>query len=245
MGDTRGDPLFKLGRGGSVRLKYQACAMSTELKGNGMNWFGRGMIAVTLCASAAIAQAADADSFSHAGVGLRLSKPAEWTYVTAAQNADNLKALNLSDDDMRAALLKYANAAIVAMTKFPEPFSDLNASFRVSFRPLGNLKGKSPQEILGMVVPQLQKTMKDFVLVQAPTEVVVSGINSGYVRMNYTLEIRGGPTFPASSEMWVVPRGDYYFLIGAGTRQDEKTGSREEIQGILKTVNIEQWAPSR
>ncbi len=28
-------------------------------------------------------------------------------------------------------------------------------------------------------------------------------------------------------------------MIGVGTRQDEKTGSREEIQDILKTVKIE------
>lgn len=28
-------------------------------------------------------------------------------------------------------------------------------------------------------------------------------------------------------------------MIGAGTRQDEKTGTREEIRAILETVKIE------
>jgi hypothetical protein len=28
-------------------------------------------------------------------------------------------------------------------------------------------------------------------------------------------------------------------MIGAGTRQDEKTGTRKEIQKILKTVKID------
>jgi hypothetical protein len=41
------------------------------------------------------------------------------------------------------------------------------------------------------------------------------------------------------SELWIVPRGDYFFMIGAGTRQDEKTGTRKEIQEILKTVKID------
>ncbi len=33
--------------------------------------------------------------------------------------------------------------------------------------------------------------------------------------------------------------GDYFFIIGAGTRQDEKTGSRDEIKQILSTVKID------
>lgn len=41
-------------------------------------------------------------------------------------------------------------------------------------------------------------------------------------------------------EIWIVPRGDYFFLIGAGTRQDEKTGSRQEIRRILDTVKVRQ-----
>lgn len=135
---------------------------------------------------------------------------------------------------------KYATAPLVAMTKFPEPFEDVNPSFKVNLKPYGGLKGKSPQEIISLVVPQFQKVFKDFVLVQPPTEVVVSNIKSAYARMNYTMEIPDGRTFPITSELWIVPRGDYFFLIGAGTRQDEKTGSREEIQSILKTVKIEQ-----
>jgi hypothetical protein len=57
--------------------------------------------------------------------------------------------------------------------------------------------------------------------------------------MNYTMEIPDGRSFQTTSELWIVPRGDYFFMIGAGTRQDEKTGSREEIQDILASLKIE------
>ena len=35
-----------------------------------------------------------------------------------------------------------------------------------------------------------------------------------------------------------MPRGDYFFMIGAGIRQDERTGTRREIEEILNTVRI-------
>ena len=70
-------------------------------------------------------------------------------------------------------------------------------------------------------------------MVQAPTDTTVSDLSAAYMRINYTLAIPDGRTFPTTSELWIVPRGNYFFMIGAGTRQDGKTGSREEISKIL------------
>lgn len=198
------------------------------------------VLAVVFALSASTAIAADPGVFNNPTAGLQVTKPAEWSFITAAQNLDNIKAVKLSDDEFHAAMKKYATAPLVAMTKFPEPYDDVNPSFKVNLKPYGDLKGMAPQEIISLVVPQFESTFKDFVLVQPPTEVVVSGITSAYARMNYTMEIPDGRTFPTTSELWIVPRGDYFFMIGAGTRQDETTGSREEIQEILKTVKIEQ-----
>jgi hypothetical protein len=188
---------------------------------------------------AGAAAGADPDLFKSPTAGLQLTKPAAWHYITAAENLANLENAKLNDEELRSALQKYATAPLVAMTKFPEPFDDLNPSLKVNIKPYGTLKGKSPQDIIGLLLPQFQKAFEEFALVQPPTEVTVSGIKSAYVRINYTLEIADGRTFPTTSELWIVPRGDYFFMIGAGTRQDEKTGSREEIQSILKSVKIE------
>ena len=74
---------------------------------------------------------------------------------------------------------KYATAPLVAMTKYREPYDDVNPSFKVNVKPYGGLQEKSPEEIISPVVPQFQKTFRDFALVQPPTEAVVSGIKSG------------------------------------------------------------------
>jgi hypothetical protein len=193
-------------------------------------------VAITLLAGGALA--ADSTLFDSPTAGIQVKRPADWHFVTAEQHRENLKAIKLSDEEFRAAMQKYSTTPLVAMMKFEEPFDDVNPSFKVQIKPYGELKGKSPAELIGLFVPQFEKIFKDFSLVQPPMDVMVSGIKSGYMRMNYSLEIPDGRSFPTSSELWVVPHGEYFFLIGAGTRQDEKTGSREEIQRILKTVKI-------
>lgn len=199
------------------------------------------ILAVLLFASAwgGFAYAEQPDVFNSPTAGFKVNKPVGWHYVTAAQNLENLKATKLSDKEFQAAMLKYATAPMVAMTKFPEPYDDLNPSFKVNIKPFGQLKGKAAKDIISLILPQFQKAFKDFELVQPPTEVEVSGIKSGYVRIHYSLQTPDGKVFPTASELWIVPRGDYFFVLGAGTRQDERTGSREEIANIIRSVKIE------
>ena len=71
------------------------------------------------------------------------------------------------------------------------------------------------------------------------SDAVVSGLKGAYARIDFTLEATGVGSFPTTSELWIIPRGDYLFIMGAGTRQDEKTGSRAEIRAILDTVRID------
>jgi len=184
------------------------------------------------------AAAADDNSFKSVTVGFEVSKPASWQFVTAEQNLENLRNTKLNDEEFHRLMLRYSNAPLVAMMKHPEPFGDLNPSFKVQIKPFGGLKGADPKQILALVSNQMKGAFKDFAVTQAPTDATVSGIKSGYMRINYSLQIPDGRTFPTTSEMWIVPRGDFFFLIGAGTRQDEKTGSREEIQRILESVKV-------
>jgi len=182
---------------------------------------------------------ADENIFKSITVGFEVTKPKGWSFVTAQENLDNLKRTKLSDDEFHQLMLKYATAPLVAMMKYPEPYDDLNPSLKVNIKPFGQLKGRDGKEVISLILPQFQKVFKDFQLVQAPIDVKVAGLKAAYVRINYSLQIPDGRTFPTTSELWIVPRGDYFFMIGAGTRQDEKTGSRKEIEQIMKSIKIE------
>jgi hypothetical protein len=197
----------------------------------------RRVAAMVVLLASASAGAGQPATFKNATAGFEVTKPAGWAFRTAEENQEHLKDMQLADQEFQAAMLKYATAPLVIMTKHPEPFADLNPTFKVNVKPLGPLKGTAPDVLLGEMLPQLQKAFEAFTIEQAPTVVDVSGLKAGYVRANYVLKttIR---TYPATAEIWIVPRGDYFFMMAAGTRQDEKTGSRDEIQTIIKSIKL-------
>jgi hypothetical protein len=55
--------------------------------------------------------------------------------------------------------------------------------------------------------------------------------------MSYALEAAGS-SWRTTSEMWLVPRGDVVFIIGAGTREDQKNGTLREVRSIIDTIKI-------
>lgn len=179
------------------------------------------------------------DQYVNQTLGLSVTKPAAWVFLSAADVAGNLERTKLDDKEFEAKLQKYASAPLVAIAKHPEPFDDLNPSFRLQVKPYGALQGKTAEELLQLVLPQLTRAFKDAAITQAPTQVTVAGISSAYGQIEYTLEAQDGRMFPTTSEIWIVPRESYFMLIGAGTRQDEKTGTRQEIRDILNTLTIE------
>ena len=195
-------------------------------------------VCVFLMFAASPAAGEDPNVFKSVTVGFELTKPSSWQFVTAEQNLESLKRTKLDDKEFHKLMLKYATAPLVAIMKYPEPFDDLNPSFKVNIKPLGQMKGSDPKQILIALSSQFQKILKDYRLVMRPVETMIAGLPTGYLRAHYTLETPEGRSFPVTSELWIVPRGEYFFMIGAGTRRDEATGSRKEIREILKTVRI-------
>ncbi|MDO8441904.1 MAG: hypothetical protein Q7S97_12020 [Polaromonas sp.] len=200
-----------------------------------MKWHKKLVVCLAFATSTAMA---DDNTFKSVTVGFEVTKPASWQFVTAEKNLENLKKTKLNDEEFHQMMLRYSTAPLVAMMKHPEPLDDLNPSFKVQIKPFGQLKGTDPKQILTMVSGQMRNAFKDFSITQAPTDTILAGIPSAYMRIDYSLQVPDGRTFPTSSEMWIVPTGDYFFLIGAGTRQDEKTGSRQEIRQIVDSIKV-------
>ncbi len=193
------------------------------------------LLFVALCVSAFASE----NVFKSITFGFEVTKPGKWLYLSAQENIENIRRTKLSNEEFQQLMLKYASAPLLIMTKYPEPYDDLNPSFKVNVKPFGKLKGADAKQIISLLLPTLQKTFKDFELVQAPIEYTVAGLKGSYVRINYSLQISDGRLFPTTSELWIIPYGDYFFMIGAGTRQDEKNGSRKEIEQIVKSIKID------
>jgi hypothetical protein len=195
-------------------------------------------VVLLLIATSTIAYAQPAETVVNKTLGLEVTKPAGWQFLTAEANAENLRSVHADDKDLQQAFAKYASAPVVAFSKYAEPYSDLNPSFKLNIRPAGQFAGRNAREILAVVLPTLRRAFPDMKVEQEPSETLVSGQPASYARFQYTL-VAGEKRFATVSELWIVPRKSYFIMIGAGTRQDEANGTRAEIHSILATVKLD------
>jgi len=184
-------------------------------------------------------QSADTNTYSNPTLGISVTKPKDWVFVTAEQHAESLKRAKLKDEEFLKLVQKYSSAPLVTMTKYAEPFDDLNPSFKLNIKPLGKLPGDDPKAILSLLLEPLKANFDDFKLVVAPREARVAKHKAAYAQMYFNLQNSDGRRFPTCSELWVIPRGKHFVLIGCGTRQDEQTGKRAELEKILSSLKLE------
>jgi hypothetical protein len=189
-------------------------------------------------AQPALAQPALAQNeYINPTLGFSARKPNGWHYLTAEQHQDNLKGLDLGDPRLKEVLAKHARVPFFAITKFKEPHPDLNPSVRVNVREAGDFKGAPPEASLEAIAAAFPRIFKDFKVAEGPVATKVSGHPAAYMRMTYTLEAAGS-SWRTTSQMWLVPRGDAVFIIGAGTREDQRNGTLKEVRSIIDTIEI-------
>jgi hypothetical protein len=188
-------------------------------------------------AAAPIAQA-QGERITIPTLGLSVVRPVTWSTITADENVRNLRSVDMDDRQLQDLAVRYANTPIIAFSKYKEPYDDLNPSFKINVRRLGGFAGHHPEEILEAAIPTLRRMFGDLRVENMPTRTTVAGKAAAYTRLSYTLRA-GQSAFPTISEIWVVPSGPVFFMIGTGTRADEKNGSRAEVRAIVGSIQIE------
>jgi hypothetical protein len=170
-------------------------------------------------------------------LGLTVNRPNGWATITADENSRNIRSVQMDDPQFQEMAARYANSPVFAISKYEEPYSDLNPSFKINVRPLGGFAKLSPEDILAAAIPTFARAFNDVKVLEGPRGTQVSGKQSAYARLSYPLKANG-VAIPTISEIWIVPNGSIFFMIGAGTRADEKNGTRAEMRRILNTVRI-------
>ena len=84
---------------------------------------------------------ADSNRFSSPTAGFSITKPPTWVFASVEQIAAYRARVRLNDKDLEEQIRQRASAPLVAITRHPEPFDDLNPSVQVILRPLGQLEG--------------------------------------------------------------------------------------------------------
>ena len=186
-----------------------------------------------------ITTAENNNTFSSYTVGFSITKPEQWHFISAAANADNLNNVRIQDEKFQKIMQKYATVPLVIMTKFMEPYDDLNPSVKVNIKPLGNMDGENPVNIMKIIIKQFPRILKNYVEMQSPVEREIAGSKAAYMKAYYSVENSAGRTFRVCSELWIIPRGKFFFLIGIGTKQDSDKNELQEIANIISSIKID------
>jgi hypothetical protein len=131
-----------------------------------------------------------------------------------------------------------ANPPLAMVTKHPEPYPDINASFQLGFRPLGGLEGRSAVELMEILLPPLKAAYADFEVVEPISSTTVGGLPAARIGIRYSLKTADGGVFPTRSDLIVVPRGKFMFFIGMGRKPDDSEAAREQ-QAIVTSLEIQ------
>ncbi len=181
--------------------------------------------------------------FTYPKLGFTITKPVNWQVTSAEDYFKNLdRVTTLENAEFMEMAKKYATVPLVAFSKYLEPYDDINPGIKVHFKyreSLPGFAGKGPKEIIEVSLLTFEQVFKDFKIIEGPMDTDVSGIASAYVKYQYTLTIPDGRGFPACSEMWVIPRGNYFYLIVVGRRQDASTQDLEDIKQMMSSIKIE------
>lgn len=162
-------------------------------------------------------------------LGVRISKPPGWHTLTEREQAENLEDL---PPNLRAALASYANAPKIAFTKFAEPYNNVNPSLVIRAGQANKLAGETASYILSRTLAPAIAAVDGQLAVNI-RDAKVGGRPAAYARIDYLLRA-DGKAFPTASEIWVVPRGRYFLLIGAGTRVIRRTEPALKFIGLSK-----------
>lgn len=198
----------------------------------------RKFLTIALLCFAGMAWATDlTDRHVNETLGFSITKPAGWHWMTAQQNLENLKRAGVGSEEFQKLVVQHASAPLVIMTQHEEPYDGLNASFKANIRAFGSLPTRDPMQLLSMILPTIQQQMTDSRIVVPVEAVEVDGLAAAHVMIEYTLQSPEGGSFPTTSEMWIVPVGDYFFMLGAGYSQGDAE-AKEAVYAALQSVDL-------
>ena len=191
-----------------------------------------------LIASAAWLAAQEGAVFRNETIGLEVTKPGNWFYLTAQESNDDLRKLKLRDPNYVANAINRGAAPLVAFAKYRKTHVGVIPEVTISAVPTRGYRREPASAIMKNTLRDMERAVKDFRLTHGPEAVNFQGYEAAYAQVLFTLETRDGFSAPIVSEQWVIHRGDFIFFVGAGMRWENNPQLREEISAIVNSIRL-------
>lgn len=185
--------------------------------------------------------AAETNRYSNPQVGLTIEKPSTWHYLSVQSIVENRQRVRFKDEELADLVRARARQPLVVIAKYEDPAaqSNITPTVQITLSPLGSLKGAPAEKVMENVVSPMQRGFADFQFVKPVHATTVAGLKAAHTVATYTLGNQEGKTFEVRARLWIVPRGDFAFIVGMSGPQRGPDVSEKEFQAILQSIAIE------
>lgn len=170
--------------------------------------------------------------------GFAIGKPPDWVITGVQEVVTRRERLRLDQPDIAERIDRLAAAPLVAMSRHPAGYADLNPSVQVALRPLGPMSGAGPMTVLEALAAPMTQMLDGFQLVEAPHPVTIGGREGAAMRATCTITAGLGMKFRVMARTIVVPRGNYVYIIGITDRAEGAEVPEAVYQQILDSIEI-------
>jgi hypothetical protein len=190
-----------------------------------------------LLAAAASAPAADNPNFYSRPVGFAIKRPVGWHWLSDTESLNKQIPRRLSDAELAKAIGKRPELALVQIGMHPEPYAGFNPSIQVSVKALASFPSKNMVEALAPLLEQVKKEHPDLIVLDAPQETKVTGWPGARMKVRYSDTI-GGESVQVAARLWLIPRGDFVFVIGMSNTAEGEGSAEAPLAGALASIRI-------
>jgi hypothetical protein len=207
-----------------------------------VHWNAVKTFAVVLSAAIIInpADKTKGNTFYNVPVGFKITKPDSWKITTVAPITNPKGRVRLTSQELLDIIQKRGDQPFVAINRFDESYRGFNPKVQVVLRSLTGLEGKTSEEILNLLLPQLKKSLKNFTNLSGVRKTSISGIPGAMVWMKHTLTLPDGKSVTVVSKMLAAIRGPVLFQIGASLPDKPSPALKKDMEQVLRSMVIEE-----
>jgi hypothetical protein len=171
--------------------------------------------------------------------GFSIEIPSGWVVLNHGEVLENRNAVQLMDKDIQEKVNSEQFRTLAVFAQHHEPYEGLNATIKVMYRELGEFSKSSPTEILRLATAIIRLAVKDYDLKEPVRSTTISGFNSAHLRVNYTIADNKGKTHNVDSSFYVIPRGDYMFVVRTMNLPADSDKLSPIFDTAIKSIKIE------
>ena len=199
-----------------------------------LNWAEKSGVKIGFVSEPATSTAPEI--FTDSTFGLSIQKPADWRSIPVQANAVDRQKVMANNPDLVGAIQKDAAAPLYAFTRTWEPDRRIAATVKIGVRSADSFEGMSGEKVLDAILVSLRDQMH-VTVVTAPEVVSLAGQQTGHFAITYALKDSEGPVYIAS-EMWVIPRGKYFVVLGATYPPADRERDHPEVMKIVDSLRL-------